>query len=358
MVLLKFDQLPPDIVATDSKRIDLNLLLTLDALLSERNVTRAAARLSLSQPTVSAQLNRLRDLFSDPLLVPAQRGMIPTPRALELQDSLHDALEGVRAVAAERVRFDPTSEDLVVSIAASDYVQYSVLMPLALALKHEAPGIRLTWRMLDGRLLAGQAERGEVDLAIMTSETAAGQLRSRKLYENRYVCIARCGHPKVSRSINLDTLSALDHVVVSPRGGGFTGPTDAALAALGRSRRVALSVASFLVVPEIVSRSDMIALVPERLVRGIARCVIVMDPPIPIKGFTIGMVWHDRRTAQPAHRWLRDRIGSLARSAHGKASESGSGIVNPEPGDKGLHARRRHRIGNAFRSGSGRQIVP
>ena len=298
----------------DSKRIDLNLLLTLDALLSERNVTRAAARLSLSQPAVSAQLNRLRDLFSDPLLVPAQRGMIPTPRALELQDSLHDALEGVRAVVAERARFDPASEDLVVSIAASDYVQYSVLMPLALALKHEAPGIRLAWRMLDGRLLASQVERGEVDLAIMIPETAAGQLRSRKLYDERYVCIARCGHPKVSRSLNLDTFSALDHVVVSPRGGGFTGPTDAALAARGRSRRVALSVASFLVVPEIVSRSDMIALVPERLVRGIARRVIVMDPPIPIKGFTIGMVWHDRSTAQPAHRWLRDRIGSLVRA--------------------------------------------
>jgi len=158
----------------DSKRIDLNLLLTLDALLSERNVTRAAARLSLSQPAVSARLNRLRDLFADPLLVPAQRGMIPTSRALELWDSLHEALEGVRAVVAEKARFDPTSEELVVSIAASDYVQYAVLMPLALALKHEAPGIRLAWRLLDGRLLAGQAERGDVDLAIMALAWIAG----------------------------------------------------------------------------------------------------------------------------------------------------------------------------------------
>ena len=119
----------------DTKRIDLNLLIALDALIAERNVTRAAARLNLTQPALSAQLNRLRDLFGDPLLIPAQRGMIPTARALELQEPLHQALEGVRAVIAERVPFDPASADLVVTIAASDYIQYAVLLPLMLVLK-------------------------------------------------------------------------------------------------------------------------------------------------------------------------------------------------------------------------------
>lgn len=295
----------------DSRRIDLNLLLTLDALVAERNVTRAAARLNLSQPAVSAQLNRLRDLFGDPLLIPAQRGMIPTARALELQEPLRRALEGVRAVVAERAPFDPASADLIVTIAGSDYIQYALLMPLALALQREAPMIRLVWRALDARLLAGQAERGEVDLAIMTPNTGPDRLRSRKLFDERYVCIARRNHPKVRRSLDLDTFAALEHVIVSPRGGGFTGPADVALAAYHRSRRVALSVASFLMVPEIVARSNMIALVPERLIRDRADRLTVRDPPIPVAGFTMGMLWHDRNTANPMQRWLRDRIASV-----------------------------------------------
>jgi DNA-binding transcriptional LysR family regulator len=295
----------------DTKRIDLNLLIALDALIAERNVTRAAARLNLTQPALSAQLNRLRDLFGDPLLIPAQRGMIPTARALELQEPLHQALEGVRAVIAERVPFDPASADLVVTIAASDYIQYAVLLPLMLVLKREAPMIRLAWRALDGRLVADQAERGEIDLAIMTPETGPDLLRSRKLFDERYVCIARRDHPRVHRSLDLDTFAALEHVVVSPRGGRFTGPTDVALEAHFLSRRVAMSVASFLMVPEIVARSDMIALVPKRLIRDHDDRLVVCEPPIPVTGFAIGMLWHDRNTAHPPQRWLRDRIASL-----------------------------------------------
>jgi DNA-binding transcriptional LysR family regulator len=295
----------------DTKRIDLNLLIALDALIAELNVTRAATRLNLSQPALSAQLNRLRDLFGDPLLLPAQRGMIPTARALELQEPLRRALDGVRAVVAERAPFDPASADLTVTIAASDYIQYAVLMPLTVVLRRQAPMIRVAWRALDGRLIAGQAERGEVDLAIMTPDTAPDQLRSRKLFDERYVCIARNHHPKVRRSLDLDTFAALEHVIVSPRGGGFTGPADVALATHRRSRRVVLSVASFLMVPEIVARSDLIALVPARLVRGRGNHLIIRDPPIPVAGFAIGMLWHDRNTAHPAQRWLRDQIARL-----------------------------------------------
>ena len=292
----------------DTKRVDLNLLVALEALIAERNVTKAAARLNLSQPALSAQLNRLRDLFGDQLLVPAQRGMIPTKRALELQEPLHLALEGIRSVVAEQAAFDPASAEDIIAIAASDYVQYALLMPLTFALRQEAPRLKIAWIALDGRGLHAQMERGDVDLAIMTPNSAPDQLRSRKLFEERFVAIVRNEHPVVRGELDLDTFCSLDHILVSPRGGGFTGATDAALDGLGRTRKVALSVASFLVVPEIIARSDMIALVPERLVADRTGELQLFDPPLPVHGFTIGMLWHDRSTGNSAQKWLRERL--------------------------------------------------
>ncbi|WP_085593537.1 LysR family transcriptional regulator [Thalassospira sp. MCCC 1A01428] len=150
----------------DIEQLDLNLLVTLDTLLAERNVTHAARRLNLSQPAISARLTRLRDLLGDPLLLPSQRGMIPTERALDLQAPLHDAIEAVRRVIAETSPFDPTQIEATIAIAASDYVQYSVLIPLAQIIRAEAPGIRIAWRTIDTARLEEQMVRGEVNLAL------------------------------------------------------------------------------------------------------------------------------------------------------------------------------------------------
>lgn len=290
------------------KTIDLNLLAALDALLAERNVTRAARRLNLSQPALSAQLARLRALFGDPLLLPAQRGMIPTQRALELQEPLRRALDELRGVVLVGAAFDPSVADVTLAIAASDYVQYAVLMPLALALAWEAPGVRVAFRTVDAGQIVGQMERGEVDLAMMVPEIAPEPLRRRVLFDERYVVIVRPNHPRIGDRLDLDRFCAVDHVIVSPQGGGFVGPTDAALAAHGRSRRVALSAPGFLIVPEIVERSDLIALVPERVARDRATRLRLFEPPVPVPGFSIAMVWHDRNHDHPAQRWLRARL--------------------------------------------------
>lgn len=291
--------------------LDLNLLTALEALLAERNVTRAARRLNLSQSALSAQLARLRVLLGDPLLLPAQRGMIPTQRALDLQEPLHRALEQVRAVVAVGTAFDPASSALTVSIAATDYIQYAVLMPLVAALTHEAPGMRLAFRVLDGAALPSQMERGEVDMALMTPDTVPDHLRLRPLFEERYVAVVRHGHPGVGAVLDLENFCALGHILVSPDGGGFSGATDAALAAHGRARRVAVSAASFLIVPEMVERSDLIAMVPERLVRDRGDRLRVLEPPLPVPGFAIALAWHDRSNAHPAQRWLRSRLQQM-----------------------------------------------
>lgn len=292
----------------DTKRLDLNLLVTLEALLTERNVTKAAARLHLSQPAVSAQLARLRDAFGDPLLLPAQRGMTPTARALALLDPLRQALDQVRGAVGSQMAFDPATAELTVTIAGSDYLQTAALQPLVLKLRKLAPGVRIAVRHLDPHQLDGQMTRGDVDIALLMPSEAPEGLRMRHLFHERYVLIARRRHPRLKEKVTLRDLAKLEHVVVSPAGGAFVTPVDHALAALGQRRRVVLSAASFLFVPDIVAKSDLVALVPARLVQGRAAGLRVMEPPFPVDGFELVMVWHERNHGHPAHRWLRELL--------------------------------------------------
>ena len=310
--VLKSNLLPVVIQRMDTKNLDLGLLVTLEALLAEGNVTRAARRLNMSQPALSARLARLRDELGDPLLIPARRGMVLTQRAVELRQPLHEALEGVRRVVAEGMPSDPATMEATLVIAASDYVQFALLSRFSVALRTEAPKVRIAWRTFDMMALTTQLERGEVDLVLAMPESAPAAMRQRQLYEEEYVVIARQEHPAVRGALDLDLFCALDHVVVSPRGGGFAGPTDAALEAIGRRRTVALSTSGFLIVPEIVSRSDMIAVIPRRIADGWSDRLQVLEPPLHIPGFVIASIWHDRTTNHPAQSWLRDRLAALA----------------------------------------------
>jgi DNA-binding transcriptional LysR family regulator len=295
----------------DSKRLDLNLLVTLEALLVEQNVTKAAGRLRLSQPAVSAQLNRLRDLFDDPLLIPAQRGMTPTAKAIELLDPLRQALDQVRATVATHRNFDPGKAKLTVAIACTDYLQAAVVKPLAVELRTRAPGVRVAVRNLDTQQLESQMARGDIDLALMTPQIAPPSLRTRPLFDERYVLIGRQNHPRLREGITVEELAQLEHVIVSLRGGDFVTTVDNALAALGHSRNVVLSAASFLFVPEIVSQSDFVALVPERLARDHADKLKLIDCPFPVEGFAVGMLWHERSHGHSGQRWIREAIVSL-----------------------------------------------
>ncbi|MEX1828326.1 LysR family transcriptional regulator [Luteibacter sp. CQ10] len=296
------------------KRLDLNLLTTLETLLLERNVTRAAERLHLSQPAVSAQLARLRDLFGDPLLLPTRRGMVPTAMAVELLPALCQALDEVRKTLDVHRPFDPLAANLTLTIACTDYVQAAVIQPLAADLSQAAPGIRLAVRHLSPEHLDAQMSTGEVDMALMTPDHGPESVRYRLLYSERYVLIGRKGHPAFERPMTVERFVALDQVVVSLRGGTFTTQVDGMLAALGHTRRVVLSTPSFLFIPRIVATSDVVALVPERLVRGSPESLHIVDAPIPVPPFDVGMLWHERTHAHPGQRWMRDRIGDLVAS--------------------------------------------
>lgn len=291
------------------RRIDLNLLVTLDALLSEHNVTRAAERLHLSQPSVSVQLARLRKIFDDPLLLPGPRGMRPTARADELREPLRQALATLEAAVAPASPFDPAHDRHTWRIAASDYGESTILLPALRNLHGSAPGMRVTVLELAPPSLARQAERGDIDLAFHIKEEAPAAMHHRLMFTERYVLAARVGHPQFERPLTLEQFCQLGHAIVSPDGGGFQGVTDTALAELGLTRRVTLSVPHFLFLEAVLASTDLVAMIPARLAKDNGALQII-EPPLEIPGFEMVMLWPERLHRDPAHRWLRERIAS------------------------------------------------
>lgn len=299
----------------DIRNIDLNLLVALDALLAERSVSRAAVRLHLSQPAASALLARLRELFDDPLLLRSARGMLPTPRALELLGPVRQVLDQIDAIVQPRAAFDAATAAHTFTLSASDYVEYTLLPNLVDYLERKAPGVRLEVRPLDLQSVAKQMETGEVDLCITGLQHAMPGLHVRPLYAERIVSVVRRNHPGVGERLTLDRFCSLEHIQVSVRGSGFSARIDGALAAIGRKRRARLAVPHFLLIPEIVARSDMISALPERLARGYAKKLRILEPPLDLGGFTVGEMWHERNQHAPAQQWLRDLLLELAQKA-------------------------------------------
>ena len=299
---------------TDIKELDLKLLVVFDALLDERNVTRAAIQLGYTQPTISGMLARLRDVFDDPLFVRAQRGLIPTPQALALAAPVKQLIADSRRLIV-RDLFNPSTSEMTFTISSNDYMQHALLVPFVKVLRSEARQVRVAIAppMIEG--LKDALTRGQFDLAVTIPEFAMSDLRSRLLYRERYVAVVRAEHPLANRlAVTLESFCSFDHVLVSPTGGSFEGPTDLALAELGLRRKVRYSVPSFLLVPEILQTDDLVALVPARLLRENDRRLVVLEPPIEIPGFDVIAVWHPRVDKDVAHRWLRTRLADLAKA--------------------------------------------
>lgn len=313
LTLLQSQYYGSDIVMPNIKKIDLNLLVVLDALLDERNVTRAAARLGYTQPTISGMLTRLRDLFGDPLFVRTQRGLLATPRAQALAVPLKQLLAASQHLVA-RDEFDPASAEATFTISSNDYIQHALLVVFIEALRREARQIQLaiTPPIIEG--LNDALARGQIDLAVTIPEFAMSDLPSRLLYRERYVVAVRPQHPLARRgTMTVERFCNYDHIVVSPTGGSFEGPTDQALARLKLRRKVRYSVSSFLLVPEILQTDDLIALVPSRLLRDNDKRLVVLKPPIALPGFDVIAVWHPRVDRELAHRWLRNRLVEISK---------------------------------------------
>ncbi|MCY1272784.1 HTH-type transcriptional regulator SyrM 1 [compost metagenome] len=292
---------------TNLRRLDLNLLVTLDVLLSEHNVTRAAQRLHFSQPSVSVHLARLRDYFGDPLLLPGPRGMRPTAKAESLREPLREALAALEHAVSPDSPFDPAASAHTWRVAATDYGESTIVLPAMQTLRRAAPGVRLAVLEMVPSRIARQCEQAELDLAFHTTDGSPPALHRRALFTERYVLAGRAGHPRLKRRPTLAQFCTLEHVMVSPDGGGFSGVTDEALALAGMQRRVVLSVPHFLFVTAVLASTDLVAMVPERLVRD-APALRLLEPPVEVPGYEMSMLWHERVHRDPAHRWLREQV--------------------------------------------------
>lgn len=291
----------------DMKRADLHLLVSLDVLLEELNVTRAAQRLHISQPTLSGHLARLRELFGDPLLVPSEtgRGMVPTDRAVALRLRLADALSQLREAVMLPDDFDPARSKKTFVVAANDSV-FTILAldVMAEVLRFGNPDLRMAVvPAYDDRMVERMA-RGEVDLILVDIDKVPETLKARSLMQDDFVLAQRHGHPRGLAAPGLEEYCALHHVVVSPRA-DFSTPVDAVLEKLGRTRRVVAAVPGYNQVALVLSQSDGVATLPRQLLQRYTAFVDLIDLPFSVPSFRLAMAWHPRAQNDPAGIWIR-----------------------------------------------------
>lgn len=295
--------------------VDLNLLVAFEALMAERNVTRAGLRVGLGQPAMSAALGRLRAVFQDELLVRVPGAtMRATPKAQALQASVSEILARIRQVLDAEATFDPAATRAVFRIATSDHPATMVVPPLLQVVAREAPGIDLRLLTLDKRDAFDRVDRGEVDLLIGSFRSVPKRIRQRRLYTDHYVCITRRGHP-ASRPLTPESYAAAPHVLMT-LAADDRGIVDEALAAIGLRRRVAVTVSDFHLIPRIVERTDMIGHLPGRIAAELTRgCDIdILTPPLELPPWNVDMFWGGASDAEPVAVWLRGRLGAIGQA--------------------------------------------
>lgn len=283
---------------------DLNLLVTLDVLLAEGSVARAAKRLKLSASAMSRALSRLRETTGDPLLVRAGRGLAPTPRALALREQVHQLVLGAESVLRPDLSLDLTRLRTTYTLRTSDGFVENFGPRLLAIVAREAPNVRLNFVQKVDKDSAPLRE-GRVDLETGVLETSLGpELRSISLFRDRLVGVVRSGHPLASGRITAQRYRDGMHVVVS-RSGAEDGATDIPFIPGRMKRRVATIVSGFSAALALARGSDLIATVPERHTETLRRGMFAFPLPLAALGFTVSMLWHPRMDADPAQRWLR-----------------------------------------------------
>jgi LysR family transcriptional activator of mexEF-oprN operon len=307
---------------SDFRRADLNLLPVFGALLKERSVTRAAGRLYLGQPAVSAALVRLREMFKDELFLRTAKGMEPTARALELAERLGPALEIIHREMFGAPRFDPATAERTFRLGMPDSIEVALVPSLIERLRREAPGVRVAIRLAGHDQGARLLDDGEMDLGISRFTEVAGWHRQENLYREGYVCLFDGTRLGIRAPIGLEDYLARPHLLMS-FAGDFEGVVDEALERLRLRRRVALSTTRFSALPFILKEIDAIATLPTSMARRCATAFhLTLSPtPIELETFTISMLWHGRHDRDPGHVWLREVVKSLVHPQAGLAPE-------------------------------------
>jgi DNA-binding transcriptional LysR family regulator len=297
------------------KASDLSLMRALDALLDEMNVTKAASRLAISQPALSAQLTKLRTLFGDRLLVPAStgRGMVATPRALAVKGPLRIALQQLDEIVEGELAFDPARSRRVFRIVVNDNGAMMIGAALVARIQAmKAANIRVAFLHPMSRPITERLEQGEADLALGTDSSASEGLIRRPLLTDRFKVAQRREHPRGCEPMGLDDYCRFDHVLVSSEGGGFTSTIDQRLESFGRRRNVAISVQTYTLAPPMVMGSDLLCTLPSRLLDLYADRLDLFELPFETPRFTLSAFWHPRMHEDVPHAWLREQLAAVS----------------------------------------------
>ncbi|AQA19758.1 LysR family transcriptional regulator [Halioglobus japonicus] len=320
-------------------RVDLNLLVYLDALLRERNVTQAANQLNLSQPAMSNGLRRLRELFDDPLLVRTSEGMTPTERALELEPVVREVLTSIDRAVQPRSEFEPGDAQRVFRIMASDYAEATLFPTVLVKLRELAPGITLDI-MTPSDVSFLDVERGKVDMVINRFDSMPQSFHQIHLWNDTFTCVLNANHPLLDEFTLQNYLSS-DHVWVSKTGMGVgvgvnpddvqrLGWVDSALDKLGEKRQIRVFTRHYQAAMTLAEQNDLIVTIPTRaaqLKRDNPR-VVLRDPPLEIPPLELKMAWSPLLQHNPANRWLRKLITDTARELDGQAPPPDRGAPN------------------------------
>ena len=308
------------------RTLDLNLLRVFDEVMAERNLTRAARNLAMTQPAASNALRRLRDALGDELVVRSGYGVEPTPFALALWPAVRESLAQLRS-AISPARFEPSESRASFVLAMADATAALLTPPLLARIEHEAPGVSLRVLPLTTRDPRQLLDTSEVDAAIghFPAAMAAIALAAmqegipqnfghERLYSGDYVCVMRRDHPLATTELSLDAYCGARHLLVSFSGRPY-GFVDEALAALGRRRRVVLTVNQFFTAGQVVARSDLLTVLPLHFIAstGIAEQLTQRPLPMTLPQVHVDMVWHRRQESRAEHAWLRARILDSAR---------------------------------------------
>jgi len=294
-------------------RIDVDLLTALDALLETRNVTRAAAKIGMSQPALSARLTRLREVFGDRLFLPAPngRGVVPTPRAMALAPVVSSILDQMRAML-EPAGFDPSTSTRTFTVALHENPAVMLSPDLVPRAQAEAPYLRLVLALPAKERMLDLLEQGDVDLFIGVRAQGDKVWLSRTLFEDRFATAQRKRHPRGPSALDLDAFCAASHLLVSSEGDSFSGMVDDALLGIGRKRRVSLSLQSYAVAPTIVATSDLLCTLPRRFLQRYTSTLDLFEPPIELPPVEVTAFWHARSQEDLGHQWLRSQLFAAA----------------------------------------------
>ena len=287
---------------------NLNLLTVFAALWRERNVTKAAKAIGMTQPALSRALARLRVEFGDPLFVRVARGVSPTDRAAEIAESVIESLESLEHAYSSKSAFDPKTVQKVITIATNDYFEVVAASRLIPKLIAEAPGVTINFRTVFGAIPKEAMEKGEVDLVISgIYEQLPEGFYHQALLTDPYRSAVRKDHPLAS--INLNNFADLSHVLVTPKG-DLGGIVDIALAKAKKKRRISVGLPNFLSAGWMVAHTDLILSAPGLIIENLKLFIPLRDfpTPVPLPHLELFQVWHARTHHDPIYKWLRQLI--------------------------------------------------